>query len=434
MEPITMGLMAGGALLGALGSKQKNKQTTTTTNSPWAPQASALQYGFDQARNLYDTRPATYTGDLSAGMTDMTRAGIEGTNAFATGTGAALAGTAANTAQTLQAGAPGFVSTAQGIAANGAGPANATAMNTLTAAASGAPMAPTSAFGAAGQGAMGAGVSNAQGFVQQAQGDPAQRALSMGGAYANDPVVQSMIDNASLDVRRNFNEVTAPGLNARASAGGNINSARAGVAEAIARRDAGESVGRIASDIRGAAFGQGINASLTGNAQNNSLALGANGQILQGGNAMAGLGETQRQFDTGVRMDGATSLGQLDLSNRSLDVNTRLGANAQVGQAVGMGVGAGQTAQGMAYTNTGAQIGAGQMLQQDQQRALDAAYEQYMRDYNTRQGALTNYMGVVGSNNWGSQGSSTTTQPGQSPIQGALGGAMMGAGVARYFK
>src|SRR3546814_17606188 len=67
-----------------------------------------------------------------------------------------------------------------------------------------------------------------------------------------------MIDANSRDVVRNLNEETLPGIDRQATATGGINSSRAGVAAAIARRGAEDRVADISASIRGEAKNRGL--------------------------------------------------------------------------------------------------------------------------------------------------------------------------------
>lgn len=378
-----------------------------------------------------------YSGDTTANQDPRVQQALDAGAAYATGPGGALASQATNAAGQMIGATPGYLDRATQMATNGAGPMNATAQGVLTAAASGQPLATTGATGIAGQQNVASGVQNAQGLVARAQGDPAQAALTTGNQFANSDVVQGQIDAVSGDISRNFNEVTAPGLNARASAGGNLNSARAGVAEAVARRDAGTQIANASAALRANAFNQGVDASMTGNAQNNALALGANSQVLSGGTQQAGLGETQRQFDAGIALQGATTLGAQDIQNRALNAQTQLAANAQTGEAAFRGFDAAQSAGALVDANTGRQVLAGQNAQMVQQDQINDNLEAYYRDYNYQRGLLSDFMGVAGDGyNVGASTSTTVGTAPQSPsiIQGALGGAMMGAGASPYFR
>jgi hypothetical protein len=435
---IETAIIAGGLALGAAAAASNRPkaptQSSTQTSEPWAPQGDNLQVNYqlaEQQRAALYGKP--WQGDLSVDMPQATRDALAQSAGYAQGQGGVLANQAGNTAGALLGASSPFLQNAQ--AAAGQPSINETSQGVLTAAASGQPMAQTGAVGQAGQaGAQGA-MQNAAGLVQQAAGpNPAQAALGMGGQFANDPVVQQQIDNAALDVTRNFNEVTAPGLNARASAGGNLNSARAGIAEAVARRDAGESVGRIAATMRGNAFNQGVGAAMEGNAQNNTLALGANQQMGAIGTNLTGVGEQARQFDAGMRTDAAARLGALDLQGRDL----ALQANEQLGEATFRGFDAAQSAGALFDANTGRQINASETLRAEQERANQEALADYRRNYDWNMSLIADNMGVVtDGGSWG--GTTMGTMVGPTPaggniLQGALGGAMMGAGVSPYFR
>lgn len=437
MCDITAAVVAGTAVAGAAASassKPKGQtQTSTQTREPWEPQKEFIYQTFEDAQNLYtQTRDrGAYQGDTSAGMNDLTREGLGGAVDYARGQGGALASQASGAAGALMGASQGFVDRAGQMASQGTGPMNATASGVLTQAANGQPMSGPTAAGAAGMAGQTGALSTAQSLVQQAQGDPAQRALAAAQGYANDPTVQAQIDAAARDVTRTFSEQTMPGLNARASAGGNVNSARAGAAEAVAARGAQDRIADTAAAIRGNAFNTGVQASLTGNAQNNALALGANDQAGSISGALSGLGESQRQFDTSTRLGAAEALGQQDLANRTLDANTRLQANAQTGQAALSGFDAAQAAGALSDANAGRLVGAGTALQAEEQRQMAEDEERYYRDYNFRQGVLSDYQGVVANRDWGgtTEGTATQSAPqGQSVFQGALGGATAGLG------
>lgn len=69
-------------------------------------------------------------------------------------------------------------------------------------------------------------------------------------SYAtSSPQAQSMIDAAMRDSTRRLNEQTMPGINIAASATGNTNSSRAGVAQALAQRAYDDRRADVASDI-----------------------------------------------------------------------------------------------------------------------------------------------------------------------------------------
>jgi hypothetical protein len=433
--------VAGGAAASASKAPKTTTEksgTTAQSTGPWQPQQEFVYQTLEDGQSNYEEAKArgTYSGDLSAGMNDTTRAGLTAATDYATGTGATLAANAATNAGTLMGATDGFTRTAASLAGNGAGPANATAQGVLTRAANGEALAGPNAARTSGlAGQMGA-LSTAQALTDRANGDPAARALATGGAFAENPTVQGQIDAANRDAARTYSEATLPGLNARASAGGNVNSARAGAAEAVAARGLADRTADTSAAIRSNAFDQGVGASLTGNAQNNALALGANAQAATTAGALSGVGETQRQFDTSTALGAATALGTQDTANRALEANTRLAANAQQGQAATAGFDAATTAGALSDANSTRQVLAGSALQQEEQRANDEAYERWNREYAQKQAQTTGYQGIVANQVYGSQVNGTTTGTevvtGPAPpgvLQGALAGGAAGMGM-----
>lgn len=439
---MTAAVVGAGAALGGIAastSRKSNTSTQTQTSTPWEPQGIRLNRNYELADPLLYQNLARgpWQGDLSPDMDPARAEGLAGSVNYARGTGAALAGQAAGSAGALLGAAPGYVNRAEQIANQGAGQANPIAQGVLGAAAMGVPLANPNANVTQGGAGMRAAFGTASDLVAQAGGDPAARALTTAGAYANDPVVREQINAALGDITRNFNENTSPSLNARASGGGNLNSARAGIAEQMARRDAEENAGRVAAQLRGTAFNTGVQASLTGNEQNNALALGANAQRGSLATNASQLGEQARQFDTTARLGAAETLGAQDTANRALDANTRLAANEQTGEAAFRGFDAAQSAGVLFDANTGRLVNAGSAYEQEAARAAAEDYANYMRDYNFRMGLINDNTALVtAGGSWGGTQTGTVTQPtGAGNIfQGILGGAMMGLGASPYFR
>lgn len=441
---IETAIIAGGAILGGVAAASNRPKTptssSTTTATPWGPQGDRLKANYGRADAELETLYGQpWQGDLSVDMPQASRDALGQSATFANGTGGALAQNAVGAAGSMIGATGGYLQNAGALASTGGGQVNQTTADTLTAAASGVPLATMGASGALGLRGATAAAGRAAGLANRAATfDPAAAALATGGDYANSDVVRQQIDNAALDVTRNFNENTAPGLNARASAGGNLNSARAGIAEATARRDAGESVGRIAATMRGNAFNQGVDAALAGNQQNNQLALGANEQAGTIGLGVARFGEDARQFDAGTRLNAAQGLGTLDLQNRTLDANTRIEANQQLGEASFRGFDAAQSAGALFDANTGRLLNESEALRAEQERANQEDLANYRRNYDWNMGLISDNMGIVtDGGSWGGTTMGTMVGPrpaGGNWLQGALGGAMMGAGMTPYFR
>lgn len=188
------------------------QQKTTTTAKPWEPQGQALQYAFDQAQNILQSKMGTpwYTGQLVAGLDPQTIAGISGVGDYATGAGAEAAGQVGSTASDLLSGS---------------------AENFLR------------SIGA---------------YGDLAGTDPTAANIASANAYMNNPVINGQIDAIGSDIRRNLNEGTLPAIDRAAVGTGNINSSRTGVAEGIAERGAAEDLANAAANIRANAYQHGL--------------------------------------------------------------------------------------------------------------------------------------------------------------------------------
>jgi hypothetical protein len=441
MCDVTAAVVAGTAVAGAASAATSKPKTATTntssTNSPWAPQAEHLQTGMDEAARIYEDSKATgaYTGDLSADQNATQQQGYGTLTGYANGTGGSLASQAGQGAGALMGATTPFVQNASGLAANGIGGMNATTQGVLTGAANGQTLGQTTASGAAGLSAQQGALTTAQSLTDRAAGDPNAAILAGANGYVNNDLLQGQIDAVNRDVSRTLSEETLPGLNARAMAGGNVNSARAGAAEAIARRGAEDRAADNAATIRADAYKTGLSTSLAAQDQQNSLALGANAQTAAVGQSLSAVGESQRQYDGTQQLDAATTLGAQDLAARQADANVKTGANAQLGQAALSGFDAASTAGALSDANAGRLITAGDAQQAEENRAIQESMANQYNQQNYDKAMLNDYWGVVGSNNWGSAstGTQTTTQPANNGIsgilQGAAGGASIGAGL-----
>jgi hypothetical protein len=317
-----------------MGSLFKPSQTkSTSTSTPWGPQGDALKDAFGDAKSVYDSQKGTpfYQGDLYANMDPLTAQGIGANANFATGAGA----DAAN--HVLSSGNPLLAAGGQGLAAY-------------------------------------------QALNGMASSDPTQANIGAAGRYADNPFLSGQIDAASRDVVRNLNENQLTGLNEAATASGNMNSSRAGVAEGIARRGAADQIGDIAANMRGNAYDRGL-----------------------------GLAE----------------------STRTANMNGLATAGAGFGSTFGQGLGAIGQGLGEVYGNNNALVTGGQLNQQDQQGQLNADFSKWQGNDTRPNELLNRYMSIIGSQNWG--GTQTGTTPGPSLFQTLLGAGATAAGTAMSF-
>lgn len=244
----TIGLAAGGALLGGIsGSQSKGGGTTKTssTSTPWAPQIPFLEYGFDQSKIATQNalNNPVYNGQRVADLNPTQLAAISGGGNFANNN---------------YGNAQGLMNTSMGVMNTGSGFAG-----------------------------------NAANLYGNYAGNQIPGTLAAGNAFANNPYVNSLIDASSRDVTRNLYENQLPTLARAASGSGNTNSTRAGVENAVAMRGAGDRLADISGQIRSQFFNQGVNQynqGLTNELGINSQLAGAYGAGVSGMNSATGMG------------------------------------------------------------------------------------------------------------------------------------------------
>ena len=193
--------------------------------------------------------------------------------------------------------------------------------------------------------------------------------------YANENT-GSLVDAVMRDDRRKLTEQTLPGINRSASSSGNMNSSRAGVAEALAQRAFDDRQADVSADIQQ-------------NLIDRSLAQ-----------------QAQQFRDQGAALQGA---GQ---------------ANSQMQGA--FGVGANTLGQGGSFASA-----AGNTLQGFDQAGLDAARADYENQQNF---AMNQYAGFMNNILGRAPNASQSMQPNlTNPMTSALGGAMSGYGIQQQY-
>lgn len=267
---------------------QTTKSTTVENRDPWAPSQPYLLYGLSEAERVYNDQKSKndpgYTGNFVA---QPTGAQISGANSILGNSQAIIPD--ANRSLNL------------GAAMSGAGAARMSgAMDTL-----GSFMNGSNGWGAGVQnssnalnafagvdhnaGDMFTGLRNTNGkifsFLDGSSGwdkdlgnsisslngfstkDLTGKNIEAAGRYAANPYMDGMVDAATRDAKRAYNETTMPGIDAAAAANGNFNSTRAGVASGIAQRGLQDQVGDISAQMRGNAWTTGLAQSGQDNAQ-----------------------------------------------------------------------------------------------------------------------------------------------------------------------
>lgn len=243
-------------------------------------------------------------------------------------------------------------------------------------------------------------------------------------SYMDNRVIGGQINALARDLDRGVMERQLPGMNMEASAGGNTNSSRAGVAEGIIKRGRDEALVDGAAQLRGNAYNSAMGAAL----QDQEL---TNRGIMQGAEGVAGANQQaagQGMAAAGIRQqDHSTALGAaLDaeqMGNNAIVQGQQLvqGANAQA---------AGQIGQGQAINQSGVdQISQAGIQQQFHQQAQ--LNDQQARFNNETGGWVNNAMReawpVIGGQQYGQQ---STQQGGQTgSTLGGMGQLLGGAGM-----
>lgn len=229
--------------MGSLFSSQQTQNTQQQQQTdPWAPQAAALQTGFNGAGSaLTQAQGAQAPSNFTAQFTP------QQLSAF---------GQMLNTG-TNSGNIPGS-SAAAGGALTGAGST------------------------AAGQGLTGLG--------NYSPTNTPAAVLSAATQYANNPATQGMIDASTLDARRAVNEGAMPQIERDAAMSGNTNSNRTGIAQGITQRGLADTVANISANIRGQQFNNGLGLAQQQFAGNDASRLGALSAETSGGTNAANAG------------------------------------------------------------------------------------------------------------------------------------------------
>jgi hypothetical protein len=241
--------------------------------------------------------------------------------------------------------------------------------------------------------------------LQSAGTDATTGALSGLGAYdptaANNP--QALIDNANkyvagqnidsqvndamLNARQTARDVTMPGIAQTSAITGNTNSSRRGIAEGLVQRGLAQQATDLGASMRGQAFKDGLALSSNNANANNSAALSA----------------------LTARLSGGTD-------------------------AAKAGVGAGSQAIADKGALLGMAEGGGSGLQASQQAVLDNLLKRYQAGVSAPYDALNGLMGIIGTNNWGSQSSGTATQTKNPSLLDSIGkGVDIATGIGKLF-
>ena len=159
--------------------------------------------------------------------------------------------------------------------------------------------------------------------------------------YINNDVLNGQIDAATRDITRNLQQNTLPSIQGQAAGSGNSGSSRVGNMMGTAMGMANESIGDIASNMRGNAYNQALGIEAGRASQNAGFQQGAN-------QANAGFLQNSNQFNAGqqnqLRSQGFTMGGNQLQNNLARQQQADQYNAGQFNQARQFGTGVGQGA------------------------------------------------------------------------------------------
>jgi hypothetical protein len=193
--------------------------------------------------------------------------------------------------------------------------------------------------------------------------------------------IPSQVRNAMQTATETARDVTLPQIEQNAATSGNTNSSRTGIAQGLVQRGLAEQAANLSGTLSSNAFANGLNLANSQANSNNTLGLGA--------------------------LSSAGSLG-----------NTA-SATGLAGQAQSI-------SDYIKQLSTAATGGTG--LQSGNQADLTNELQQYQSGVNSPFGPLSNLMQIIGSQNWGSQGTGTSTTTSTPSAWSVIGGLLGAAG------
>lgn len=413
----------GGGIAGGLGLGNNDaKQSTTSSTSPWSPQVPYITQGLSDAANVYQQRQQSgaYQGNYYAPQNSVQTGAINQASGYTGGMGNTLAQSTGSTANNLLGAGSSYMTNAQNLFGQSYTP-NSTMMNTLSGIAqNGAGQQMSSGL----SGSLNSAATNAanatgtyQGNLQAAAtkglANNTAQTISDAGDYANSSYVQSAIDANNAAIDKTLTESTVPGLNRAASAGGNLNSSRAGMAETQANYDAALLKSQNAATLQNNAYNTGVNASTTQLLGGLSAANSASSSGLTGSTSLAtntgALQQNASQYNTTAQQNAANSYLSNGLSAQNLNNSTALSANSQLGNAYSLGLNGATTSSNIAGQNYNTGIAAGNAQQTADTQSLANDYQKWYMNNTYGQNILNDYMNVVGQR-YGQDTTSNTSQ------------------------
>jgi hypothetical protein len=243
---------------------------------------------------------------------------------------------------------------------------------------------------------------------------------------------QPLIDAAMRDDRRSLEENTLTGIDMAASGSGNMNSSRAGIAEAVANRgyaDRSADVrAQINSDLRQDSLAQANTQFAQGNTALSNVGASIAGTGSQYGNNINALNSASGVFGnqtSTLNSAGAAATGAMSAyGNANSALSTAGDFNSQISGAYNNGLNTMQTGGSMA-------MNAGGILQGYDQAGYDANRATFEGNRDYASGVYSNYnAGIL---NRAPQNNQPTAVNNSSAIGGAVGGAMLGYDFSKQY-
>lgn len=266
-------------------------------------------------------------------------------------------------------------------------------------------------------GLAGGHASTAQSALSSALGLAGTNATAQNAAdaanYANSSGVQNAIKDTLAQSNDLYQRTTLPSLNAAAQAGGNLNSSRAGAAQAVSDGLQENRNAATASNMWNNAYQQGLSTAESARQSNLSGLLSSAGTALNGLNlSLAG----QNAANDQTNANNSTAL------NWNSQLNSAGNGLVNAGQTGASVASAGQDIADQATKNA---LTAGTVQQTDAQSAADARLNNELQQKQFYWSLLNNLYGIEGANNWGQKSNSTTitksTPSVGQMIQGGIG-------------
>jgi hypothetical protein len=430
--------------MGSLFGGGTTTSSSTSSSAPWGPQGAALTTAFNDAGNTLNKNlgAGPYPGNFVAGSNPTLASAITAGGNYASGLFPGLASGAQSAGTTLMGGAPTYLGNAENIASNGIAGPNSGLMSSLNGYGTGqtAATGPNAALSSALNSAAVSGANSLNGFTgtlqaaaNQGLANPTQQIEANAQTYANSPQTQAELAATNNAINQTLNEQTLPGLNRGAAAEGDLNSSRAAMGQGMAQQAAATAEGQADANIENNAYntGMGTAAGLYSSGLNtatNAATLGYNANA-SNANTNAALQQGLGEFNAGNTVNAATAGLNSGLNYELGNANTQLNANTQIGNGVGLGYEGAQSAGNAATTGFNLGAGAGELQQQQDQNSLTNALDQWQMSTNFPWSQLDNYMGVVGSNNWGGTTNTTGETTAPTNIAGGIAGLGLLAGM-----